>query len=193
MRTASSSRGQIVSLDLVLGGLFFLLALSVFIFLIVFYPGNSKQDLQGEFEILYSFSNVEQALKDPAYVNVDFMRLYRIDVMKMDAFADTFGSASMDTLLLGSQGESAGLGLSEDGYDTCMYFMDELKNPILMGSSQYRALGQLNGISCHDQFLTGSLCSGYKHGLSTFRPVLWSTGSPVTSKIVQMNVVACKK
>ena len=185
-------RGQAISLDLIAGGVLFLVFVAVFIALMLNLTARDSGE-QLEYELLYTFENLENSLRDPALASQAFYSAYRVDATTLTAFASAQGS--VDAFFLEDSGPANGLGLSEEGYDVCMYFIDNDQSFLNMQGKV--ALGEVplnpQSESCSVNVLAGrSPCDGYERAMSTFRPVLYDTGTYQENRIIQMNVVACK-
>ena len=187
----SNKKAQVITFDLSSSLIVFLIFIAIFIGLFLL---TQASETKQEFELEYIFSNLENNLKFDS-PNRAFFRDYRINKTKLDNFANNIGTGSVDDYVVGEVGGAHGIGLGVDNYDACLYFTDNNQR-ISMGSSSWVALGNLSKIpsSCNAIISTGqSPCENYRQALSFLKPVLLDLGDPNQNRIIQMNLVVCKK
>ncbi|MBN2459927.1 hypothetical protein JXB28_06605 [Candidatus Woesearchaeota archaeon] len=185
-----SKKAQIITFDMTT-------TLVIFVIFIVIFIGAfflSQRTIQKhEFELEYVFANLENNLR---FDDEDrrFMSNYRIDSDKLAEFADEV--QSIDNYTVGEINGAHGIGMDAAGYDTCLYFTDNDGTFIRMNGAGLRVLGELSqpARSCDEVIASGeNPCEEYKQAISLFKPVLFDQGSPDYNRIVQMNIVICKK
>jgi hypothetical protein len=187
----NDKKAQVVTFDLSSSLIVFLIFIAIFIGL--FLLTQAREDKQ-EFELEYIFSNLENNLKFDS-PNRAFFRDYRINKTELGQFATDIGAGSIDAYIVGEVGGAHGIGLGVDNYDACLYFTDNNFSKISLGSGII-ALGFLDkvGSSCNDELSANqNPCDDYQQALSFMKPVLFDLGDPGQNKIIQMNLVVCKK
>ncbi len=192
-----SKKSQMLAFDFTTG--LFLFILIFLLFAGVFGISKLMEEKKAfDFEMEYVFDNLENNLiNDPADPGGDsiFFSVHRVYPDKLADFASRYSSgqiADFDLYSVGFVGHAHGIGLEPAGYDTCLYLMDNT-GLIEMGSG-LAAIGRVrDGTSCDSKIRAGkNPCEDYGDVMSLFIPVLYDTGSPDTSRIVQMNMVVCK-
>ncbi|KYK24399.1 hypothetical protein AYK26_06895 [Euryarchaeota archaeon SM23-78] len=197
MKQKISKKAQIITFDLSSSIIIFLIFIAIFIGLIFLAQSIEEEH---DFELEYVFANLENNLQydDPAQ-NRDFIRDYRVNKEKLNKFVLTVSDSEIDEYVIGNETALGhGIGLDKKGYDACLYFTDNdgnlLNLPYPTGSKQ--ALGWLTKpqVSCHEEINAGkNPCERYKQALSLLKPVLFVEGGPDENRILQMNLVICKK
>jgi hypothetical protein len=186
-----NDKAQIISFDFSTSFIVFLIFIVVFILFIFF---NNNNDQQNEFELEYVFANFENNLRHDLVSDRDFFSNYRINKEKLDNFADSV--SSIDAFVVGNISGTHGIGLDDDAYDVCLYLIDNDNNLISMSLSGKVAIGWLDktGISCNDTISASrNPCEDYSQAISFFKPVLFDEGDSTKNRIVQMDIVMCKK
>jgi hypothetical protein len=188
-------KAQIMTFDFSSSIIIFLIFLVLFVGLFVFSQKNEKKP---DFEVEYVFANLENNLQfGPA--ERDFFADYRVDKIKLENFASAIGSGSINPYVIGIVGQSHGIGLDETSYDICLYFTDNNKDilTILPGMPEIKVLGSLTktASSCnHEMIALGNdPCDKYNQAISLFKPVLLDENDYNKTRIIQMNIVMCKR
>jgi hypothetical protein len=190
-------KAQIITFDFSSSIIIFVIFLSIFIGVFLLTQGSEKKP---DFEIEYVFSNLENNLKYGA-AEGDFFADYRVDKTRLEYFASAIGSGSINSYVIGTvggTGGSHGIGLDESSYDVCLYFTDNDKQILtITGAPEIKVLGSLNktGSSCnHEMIIAGNdPCEAYKQATSLFKPVLLDENDYTMNRIIQMNIVMCKR
>ena len=187
-------RGQIISFDLIIAVITFIVFLGVFIGL---YFVFQKQTLSYgyDFEIEYAFANLENNLRTEYLAtgrNIDFLNEYRIDKQKLQNFFDDFSGQSINAYAIGTILDSHGIGLSDQTYDVCLYLTDNDGSKIRF--SGLESIGRVKSGTCNDAISSSkNPCDGYSQAVSFFKPVLFDELTPSKNRILQINLVLCKK
>lgn len=189
---------QIITFDLLFSMVLFILLVMLFVSM-YFLEQKSAQDY--DYELDYVFANFEnnlEAAPSPNGVNIDFLNNFRVDRNKLDSFAMEFYSDNIkvDEYVIGRTGNAHGIGLSTEVYDACIYFVDNDNSRIefTVGLNSFEAIGNLESGSCHNIITTsGNPCHDYAQGISFLKPVLLDENNPNLNKIIQMNIILCKK
>ncbi len=187
-------KAQMITFDFSSSIIIFLIFLVIFIGLFVF---SQKSEKKPDFEVEYVFANLENNLKYGPADN-DFFADYRVDRAKLENFANAIGSGSINPYVIGSVGQSHGIGLDETSYDVCLYFTDN-NNQILTITEmpEIKVLGNLTktASSCNYEMITlgNGPCDKYKQAISLFKPVLLDENDYSNNRIIQMNIVMCKR
>jgi len=187
-------KAQIMTFDFSSSIIIFLIFLVLFIGLFVF---SQKSEKKPDFEIEYVFANLENNLKyGPA--GGDFFADYRVDKAKLENFASAIGSSSINSYVIGIVSQSHGIGLDESSYDVCLYFSDNDKQILsITEAPEIKVLGHLTktASSCNYEMITmgNGPCDEYKQAISLFKPVLLDENDYNTTRIIQMNIVMCKR
>lgn len=185
-------KAQIVTFDMTT-------TLVIFIIFIVIFIGafflSQKTSQKQEFELEYIFANLENNLKHNDTERI-FISNYRVDSAKLARFANEIDS--IDEYVVGEINGTHGIGLDEAAYDVCLYFRDNDGTFLNLTADGLRAIGELGKLvppqSCHEEILAGrNPCEEYKQAISFFKPVLLDQGSPDNNRIIQMNILICKK
>lgn len=170
--------------------------LVVFIIFIVIFIGvffmSQRIITPHEFELEYVFYNLENNLKFDDESR-RFITNYRVDSEKLKKFAEEVND--IDAYVIGRINGAHGIGMDPEGYDACLYFKDN-DGSFLKLDSQKIAVGTLSKVNkpCHDVISSGeNPCEEYKQATALIKPVLLDTGNPENNRIIQMNVVICKK
>jgi hypothetical protein len=185
-------KAQIITFDFSSSIIIFLIFLVLFIGLFLF---TQKSEKKLDFEVEYVFANLENNLKyGPA--DSDFFADYRVDKIKLENFATAIGPGSINQYVIGIFGQSHGIGLDETSYDVCLYFTDN-NNSILTILPGIKVLGNLTktASSCNYEMISAGNdpCDKYKQAISLFKPVLLDENDYNKSRIIQMNIVMCKR
>jgi hypothetical protein len=188
-------KAQIISFDFSTSFIIFLIFIVIFIGLIFFSNNTEKKD---EFELDYVFANLENNLRHYSVPDRDFFVNYRISKTKLENFASDFDMIGIDSFVVGNLAGTHGIGLDDEAYDVCMYFTDNDNSHIVLSAAGKVALGQLGNIgkSCNDQITDPTKpnpCESYSQAISLFKPVLFDEGDNTKNRIVQMNLVMCRK
>jgi hypothetical protein len=190
----TNKKSQVITFDLSSSLIVFLIFIAIFIGLFLL---TQASETKQEFELEYIFSNLENNLKfDTPGPSRDFFRDYRINKTKLDNFANYIATGSIDNYVVGEVGGAHGIGLGVDNYDACLYFTDNNNQRISMGNDGRVALGNLSKIpsSCHAIIsVNQNPCDKYQQALAFLKPVLFDVGNPEQNRVIQMNLVVCKK
>ncbi|MBW2970713.1 hypothetical protein KY320_00980 [Candidatus Woesearchaeota archaeon] len=186
-------KSQLISFDFGTSIFVFILFFAIFISLILMIQEQNRRS-EFDFEFEYLVSNLENNLRY-GDANKQFLADYRVNEFKLGNFALAAqgGTIELDEYVFGRVGEAHGIGLSEEGYDACLYFTD--KDGVMTIPGNYLALGKLEegSASCNEKIAAGeNPCGKYSDSISLFRPLLFYTGSQSSNRIVQMNLVVCK-
>jgi hypothetical protein len=188
-------KGQMITFDMSTTLIVFIVFIILFILLFVLAQRTGQKH---EFELEYVFSNLENNLKfDNSDPSIAFLRNYRVTKGRLNNFANTV--ADIDSYVIGEIGNAHGIGMDEEGYDACLYFKDNDGQFIGMGDEGLSVLGRLSkigsGSRCQEEMITNNRnpCDRYKQALAMIKPVLFDVGNPTNNRIVQMNLVICKK
>ena len=187
-------KSQIVTFDLAISLIIFILFIGAFVSL---YFLMQKRNSEGErdFEIEYVYANLENNLEFRQKTvgdYVDFLKNYRIDRTKLNNFFRTFKPLSVDDFVVGEVSGSHGIGMSADNYDVCMYLTDNDGTSLVVET--VNAVGHLKTGSCNLQIATSqNPCAEYSQGISLLKPVLMDENDYTQSRILQLNIVLCKK
>lgn len=185
-------KAQLISFDLGASVVIFLIFLVVFIGIFMTFQGM-KTTAKYEFELSYAYDNLENNLKQKD--DTAFFSSYRVDAEKWALFVNTLPPPAsdpnaFDAYVLGNISSAHGIGMSEDGFDTCLYFSNE-NGPMELGG--ITAIGSLKTGTCNAAIIGGkNPCDNYKQALSMFKPVALITGNG-NNEIVSMNLVLCRK
>ena len=186
-------KGQMITFDMSTTIIIFIVFIILFILLFFF---AQKTEQKHEFELEYAFANLENNLRfGPP--NQAFLKNYRVNRTKLDRFADAV--PDIDTYVLGEIGNAHGIGMDENGYDSCLYFRDIDGSRFEMGiNTPVEVMGILTKFSpprtCNDEITNDrNPCDNYKQALAMIKPVLLDEGGPQYNQIIQMNLVICKK
>lgn len=188
-------KAQIMTFDFSSSIIIFLIFLVLFIGLFLF---SQKSEKKPDFEVEYVFANLENNLKFGS-AERDFFADYRVDRAKLENFATTIGSSSINQYVIGIVGQSHGIGLDETSYDVCLYFTDNNNAilTILSGMPEIKVLGQLTktASSCNYEMISAGNdpCDKYNQAISLFKPVLLDENDYNKTRIIQMNIVMCKR
>ncbi len=188
-------KAQLISFDLGASVAIFLIFLVVFIGIFMTFQGM-KTTAKFEFELSYVYDNLENNLKQNG--DTAFFSNYRVDAEKWAAFVSALPPPAsdpnaFDAYVLGNISNAHGIGMSEDGFDTCLYLSNE-NGPITLGI--ITAIGSLKaGKTCNEVITDGkNPCDTYKQALSMFKPVALITDKNTgNNEIVSMNLVLCRK
>jgi hypothetical protein len=202
-----NKKAQMITFDFSSSIVIFMIFIAIFIGLFLLSQTVEKKQ---DFELEYVFANLENNLKfGPS--DRDFFSDYRVDKVKLQNFISTIGTGSIDSYVIGNvddvNGVSHGIGLDEASYDVCLYFTDNDNSKVFLDSSNsIQALGWLEtdpgshtGNTCNSQLSSNNLvvknpCEKYKQAISLFKPVLFDEGGPdANNRILQMNIVVCKR
>lgn len=187
-------KAQIISLDLVLGIMVFLIILVVFVAVFLYGRLTQKVD-KYEYELDYLYRNFEVNLK---HGNEDQQFLVRSRVYKdkLRAFASFYYLQSIDNLVVGKVVQANGIGLDPAAYDVCMYFTDKDNQPmeITPGITHIGQIKFENVERTCQEIISGNNnpCRDYKDSISLFKPVLFDENDEELNRILQMNLVVCK-
>jgi hypothetical protein len=191
----NAKKGQIMTFD-------FSSSLIIFVIFLVIFMGlfllSQKSEQKPDFEVEYLFANLENNLKFGA-ADRDFFADYRVDKIRLENFASAIGSASINLYVIGRVGDAHGIGLDEASYDVCLYFTDNNNAmlTILPSPSEVKVLGLLRktGSSCNQEMIIAGNdpCDAYKQAISIFKPVLFDEKDYSKNRILQMNIVMCKR
>ncbi len=191
----NAKKAQIITFD-------FSSSLIIFVIFIVIFMGlfllSQNSEKKPDFELEYVFANLENNLKFGA-AERDFFAGYRVDKTRLENFASAIGSGSINSYVIGIVGESHGIGLDEASHDVCLYFTDNNNAilTILPGPPEVKVLGQLRktGRSCNQEMIISGNdpCDAYKQAISLFKPVLFDEKDYSRNRILQMNIVMCKR
>jgi hypothetical protein len=182
-------KAQIISFDFSTSFIIFLIFLVILIGLVLF---SSSSEDNPEFELEYVFANLENNLRHDPIPGRDFFSDYRINKTKLDSFAASVGN--IDAFVVGNISGTHGIGLDDEAYDVCLYFVDNDNS--LFASGAEIALGELEmtGTSCNAEISASrNPCESYSQAVSYFKPVLFDEGDRTKNRIVQMNIVMCKR
>ena len=190
-------KAQMITFDFSSSIIIFLIFISIFIALFVL---TQKSEEKFGFETEYVFANLENNLKNIA-VEEAFFSDYRVDKTRLENFAsalNSIDSSSINLYVIGSIEGSHGIGLDETSYDVCLYFTDNNNQFMsIMASPEIKALGFLNktGSSCNQEMIIegNGPCEAYQQAISIFKPVLLDEGDYRFNRIIQMNIVMCKR
>jgi hypothetical protein len=207
MKTRSCRKAQVITID-------FLTGFAVFIVIIIMLAGTAltmaRRDSAdtADFELEFAYANLESNLRhdplDPLGSSA-FLSVNRVDAAKLSNFVARYQNPApgddidLDTYVLGEIGNAHGIGMNGESYDICFYFRDEAGIVGLGPAGNQKAIGRVkdkngNPVLCHDAIAAGkNPCEGYKGVVSTFRPVLFDRGDPQANRIIQMNIVLCRK
>ena len=180
-------KGQMITFDLGISITVFLIFIAIVIgFFFIFQRYENEQAF--EFELEYIFYNFENNLKADGKEGV--FSDYRVDKNELDSFAASI--TDIDSYILGYVSNAHGIGMSEEGYDSCLFFTDTDGSVMDMGGKM--AIGLLKSSTCNQEITAQrNPCEGYRQALSLFKPVLYDEGDPSSNRIVLMNIVICKK
>jgi hypothetical protein len=195
-----SKKSQVVTFDLVVGVIVFMIFISMFIVLAFTIP---KKSWPFDFEIEYIFENLEFNLKkeyENTGYNVNFYQEYRINMTKLDYFTNNYVTKNIDNFVISNVSGTHGIGLSKYLYDSCIYFTDNNGLNIDLdfdtsNNAETTSIGFLNktGISCNNSFQNfKNPCEGYSQAISLMKPVLFDLNDPTKNRIIQMNILLCK-
>jgi hypothetical protein len=193
------TRAQIISFDFVIGVVAITIAVLVMMGLIILMQKSAEAPA---FELEYLFANLEHNLNHAGEPGIAFLHGHRADAARLANFVDQYnsmpGTDFLDNFVIGNTSATHGIGLEPAGYDTCLFFTNGTSN-IDMGGGKI-AIGDLKPGSdpdldyCDSAIALGkNPCANYKSAVSLFMPVLLDRGDPATNKIVQLNIVVCKK
>ncbi len=187
-------RGQIVTFDLVIGIIIFVLFLGILIGT-VFYFQNKDVAMEQDFEIEYIFSNFENNLeineKTNPSTNIDFIKDYRVDKDKLTSFFVEFEDKSIDDYVMSNVEDAHGIGLSSFAYDSCLYFTDNDGSRLIINGME--SVGKVKGGTCNQKIISSeSPCEMYSQAISIFKPVLYDEKDVQKNRILQMSLVLCR-
>lgn len=190
-------KAQIISLDLVLAIMVFIIILVIFI--AVFLYGRLTQKVETyEYELDYLYRNLEMNLKQGPETE-QFLVKSRVYKDKLSEFVTNHQYDSIDKYVIGYVSGANGIGLDPEAYDVCMYFTDNNNNHLELGNVRYLGkIRQKTGNSyvvktCQEVIGNqGNPCDDYKDSISLFKPVLLDEGTYEQNRIIQMNLVVCK-
>jgi hypothetical protein len=191
LKIRSMKKAQVITFDFSTSLIVFILFMAVFIGIFILSQAAEKKQ---EFELEYVFANLENNLRFSPNPGIDFFSDYRVDKAKLTTFVSLIGAGSIDDYVIGTVGNAHGIGLNPSGYSTCLYFTDN--NGSRININGITALGYLNkrGASCEDVFSTSTdPCEEYENALAIFKPVLFDENDVYNNRIIQMNLVICKK
>jgi hypothetical protein len=187
-------KGQILSLDLMSSIILFTLLVVLFVgFFVASRIFEAPKDY--DFEIDYVFNNMNINLNDPS-INNGFLSGSRVNTLELSAFAQEYNGESIDSIVMGTVGETKGIGLYPEGFDVCLYFtdIDETIYDMDTGTdSNIYYLGMLKSGTCNAVLqVDDTPCEEYRDVISIFKPVLLDFGDYRKNRVVQINVVICK-
>lgn len=183
-------KSQIISTDMIYGLIAFILLVTIFIGIFIY--GNLTKDIDKyDYEMDYIFLNLE---KNVAQLESDeiFIVGSRVYLDKLETFFNTYEEESIDELVVGQIGAANGIGLDITAYDTCLYFTDNDLSILEIDGSRY--LGEVNGVAC--ELIIESErnpCDEFTNAVSLFKPVLLDEGDVTLNRVIQMNLVVCRK
>jgi hypothetical protein len=192
--TKPNRKAQIITFDFSSSIIIFVIFIAIFIGLFLLSQNVEKKQ---EFELEYIYSNLENNLMFDTTINRDFFKDYRVDASKLRTFAtdiQSIGSGSINSYVIGTIGASHGIGVDNSSFDICLYFTDNNRSIVeIIPGSGVRALGYLTkpASSCNTELTRP--CDRYKQAVSVFKPVLFDENDYTKSRILQMNIVMCKK
>src|SRR4030042_2893776 len=186
-------KGQMITFDMSTTIIIFIVFIILFLLLFFF---AQKTEQKHEFELEYAFANLENNLRfGPS--DQAFLKNYRVNRVKLDNFAENV--PDIDAYWLGEIGGAHGIGMAAEGYDSCLYFRDIDGSRFEMGiNTPVEVMGILNKFSpprtCNEEITNNqNPCDNYKQPLARIKPVLLDEGGPQYNRIIQMNLVICKK
>lgn len=183
-------KAQIFSLDMIFGLIVFILIIVGLISIFLFGSFTKSVD-KYDYERDYLYRNLERNLAQLSG-NMTFLQNSRVDVIKLQDFAMAYRNQSINDFVVGNVSKARGIGLDPAAYDVCLYFTDNDKSIVQLGGIKY--LGTVDGGSCDSVIGGGSNpCNGYKDVISMFKPVLFDARNPNLSRIIQMNLVVCRR
>jgi hypothetical protein len=187
-----NKKAQIITFDFSSSIIIFMIFIAIFIGLFLLSQTVEKKQ---DFELEYMFANLEHNLKfGPA--NQDFFIDYKVNKAKLTNFVSAIGTGSIDSYVVGNINGAHGIGLDEAGYDVCLYFTDNDNSKVMIGGQQVMGWLEKPMKSCNDIIMSPgnpNPCDDYKQALSFFKPVLFDEGDSSTNRILQMNIVVCKR
>jgi len=179
-------------MDLVFGIIIFILILLLFLGFFLF--GSITKNIKTyDYEMDYLFMNME---KNVGQLNdaMIFIHGSRIDAARLRTFTNAYEDKSIDDFVIGYVGAARGIGLDPAAYDVCLYFTDNDASIISLAPSGIKYLGNVTEGTCNSVINQGkNPCDGYEEAISMFKPVLMDVGNSDINRIVQMNLVVCKK
>lgn len=179
-------KSQLMSFDVSLSVIIFIIIIVV-LFSVFFLITRDDSSKEFDFELGYVFSNLENNLKYDA--PNQFFKDYRIDSSRLSSF---YAISDIDDYVVGAIGNAHGIGLDVEAFDTCLFLIDN-DNRILQVNGM-DTVGQLKTGSCDAVIAVGgNPCDDYKNSFSMFKPVLLDEGNVNDNRIIQMNLVLCKK
>jgi hypothetical protein len=187
-------KAQVFSMDMILGIIIFILIMAILAG--IFFFGNFNKPIDTyNYEMDYLYKNLEVNVGQ-LNNNMIFIQNSRINVANLYNFANEIimnRNQSIDDFVIGNISEARGIGLDPDAYDVCMYFTDNDRS-IVMLNNGIRYLGKVDAGTCNDVIGSGNNpCDGYESAISMFKPVLFDVGNPRSNRIIQMNLVVCKR
>ncbi|HLG23765.1 MAG TPA: hypothetical protein VI564_02435 [Candidatus Nanoarchaeia archaeon] len=192
--TLGQKRAQMVTFDLIIGIMIFILFIGLFVGLF-FYFQNNGPDEKYDFEIEYVYANLEKNLEvyqsaNPL-TNFDFFRGYRINRQKLSRFYSEFKNKDVDQFVVSYVAGAHGIGLDSGSYDSCIYITDnDLSEYQISGAA---ATGLVKGSTCDEKIrLKQNPCKNYRQAISLTKPVLLDEGDVLKNRILQLNIVLCK-
>lgn len=190
---STAKNAQMVTFDLVVGITLFLIFISIFISVFLFFQ-NKDSNVEHEFSLEYVFANLENNLEN-SQNEIYFLKDYRINLEKLEnffQFVRDFNGGSIDEFTVSNVVNAHGIGLSADAYDSCLY-LTGIDGGRIEIFGAFEAVGQLKSASCHDKISSGqNPCDEYRQAISLFKPVLFDEENPLRNRILQMNIVLCK-
>jgi len=188
-----AKKSQAISVDLVIAIVIFAIIFTVALSLLFSFQKKGI-DNSHELEMEYVFANLEHNLEAEQKISVtnrDFIKDYRIEKAKLNKFFSDLGTSSIDQYVIGNLPQTHGIGLEPESYDACLFFMGN--DGLRLTVSGLEAAGYLKSGTCHDKIIVSNPCDDYKQSISLLKPVLLIEGSTDTNRILQMNLVICKK
>jgi hypothetical protein len=193
-----NQKAQVVSFDFVTSVIVFVLIILVLVGAILLAQRSGGASKAYEFEMEYLYANLEHNLGHDIDQSKAFLDGNRVDAMKLSNFVASHPNEVLDDYVIGNieagnEPVTHGIGLDSMSYDTCLYLTDN-KGIVELGTG-IKAIGTLKeGQLCNNAILAEeNPCEGYRDALALFKPVLYDTGSPATSRIIQLNLVVCRR
>jgi hypothetical protein len=200
----TNKKAQMITFDFSSSIIIFMIFIAIFIGLFLLSQTVEKKQ---EFELEYVFANLEHNLKFDPVSGQDFFRDYRVNWNRLRTFAQNLGDDSIDSYIIGNINGAHGIGLDEANYDVCLYFTDNDKSFITIDTdpaSPTHGLVALGWLETNPGSHTGNTCNSkisakenpceqYEQAVSVFKPVLFDEGDPINNRILQMNIVMCKR